>query len=86
MAALTDGARIYKEDDRAAVRVLRKYLRAEDRTLEEGYKEYDAAISSPPYPALKALEAVRDSLVDSTPQLKQIDLKKFIDERFVKPR
>ena len=86
MAALTDGAKIYKEDSRAAVRVLRKYLRAEDRILEDGYKEYDAAISSPPYPGLKALEAVRDSLVDSTPQLKQIDLKKFIDERFVKPR
>jgi NitT/TauT family transport system substrate-binding protein len=86
MAALTDGAKIYKEDSRAAVRVLRKYLRAEDRILEDGYKEYDAAISSPPYPNLKALEAVRDSLVDSTPQLKQIDLKKCIDERFVKPR
>lgn len=86
MAALTDGAKIYKEDSRAAVRVLRKYLRADDRILEDGYKEYDAAISSPPYPGLKALEAVRDSLVDSAPQLKQIDLKKFIDERFVKPR
>ena len=86
MAALTDGAKIYKEDSRAAVRVLRKYLRAEDRILEDGYKEYDAAISSPPYPNLKALEAVRDSLVDSTPQLKPIDLRKFIDERFVKPR
>ena len=36
MAALTDGAKIYKEDNRAAVRVLRKYLRAEDRTLEGG--------------------------------------------------
>ena len=86
MAALTDGAKVYKEDSRAAVRVLRKYLRADDRILEDGYKEYDAAISSPPYPGLKALEAVRDSLVDSAPQLKQIDLKKFIDERFVKPR
>jgi ABC-type nitrate/sulfonate/bicarbonate transport system substrate-binding protein len=85
MAALADGARIYK-DSRAAVRVLRKYMRAEDRILEHGYKEYDAAISSPPYPGLKALEAVRDSLVDSTPQLKQIDLKMFVDDRFVKPR
>ena len=86
MAALTDGARIYKEDSGAAVRVLRKYMRAEDRILEQGYKEYDAAISSPPYPGLTALEAVRDSLVDSAPQLKQIDLKMFIDDRFVKPR
>jgi NitT/TauT family transport system substrate-binding protein len=86
MAALTDGAKIYKEDNRAAVSVLRKYLRAEDRTLEAGYKEYDAAISSPPYPGLKALEAVRDSLVDSAPQLKKIDLKTFIDDRFVMPR
>jgi NitT/TauT family transport system substrate-binding protein len=86
MAALTDGAKIYKEENRAAVRVLGKYLRAEDHILEGGYKEYAAAISSPPYPGLKALEAVRDSLIDSTPQLKQVDLKKFIDDRFVKPR
>jgi ABC-type nitrate/sulfonate/bicarbonate transport system substrate-binding protein len=85
-AALADGAKIYKEDSRAAVNVLRKYMRAEDRILEGGYKEYDAAISSPPYPGLKALEAVRDSLLDSTPQLKNLDLNKFVDDRFVKPR
>ena len=56
MAALTDGAKIYKEDGRAAVRVLTKYMRADDRILEGGYKEYDTAISSPPYPGLKGLK------------------------------
>ena len=86
MASLTDGAKVYKEDGRAALRTLRKYLRAEDRILEGGYKEYDAAISSPPYPGLKGLEAVRESLVDSTPQLKQVDLRKFVDDRFVKAK
>ena len=86
MSALTEGAKVYKEDGRAALRVLRKYMRAEDRILEGGYKEYEAAISSPPYPSLKGLEAVRESLVESTPQLKQVDLKKFVDDRFVKAR
>jgi NitT/TauT family transport system substrate-binding protein len=86
MASLTDGAKIYKEDSRAALRVLRKYMRAEDRILESGYREYDKAISSPPYPGLKGLEAVRESLLDSTPQLKQADLRKFVDDRFVKTR
>ena len=86
MASLTDGAKVYKEDSRAALRVLRKYLRADDRILEGGYKEYDAAISSPPYPGLKGLEAVRDSLLESTPQLKNVDLRKFIDDRFVKAK
>src|SRR5688500_8237208 len=37
-AALADGAKTYKEDSRAAVSVLRKYMRAEDRILEGGYK------------------------------------------------
>lgn len=86
MGALADGAKVYKEDQRAALRVLRKYLRAEDRILEAGYKEYEKAISSPPHPGIKGLEAVRDSLVDSTPQLKTLDLKKFVDDRFVKAR
>jgi ABC-type nitrate/sulfonate/bicarbonate transport system substrate-binding protein len=86
MASLTDGAKIYREDSLAALRVLRKYLRADERILQGGYKEYDAAITSPPYPGLKGLEAVRDSLLDSTPQLKQVDLRKFIDDRFVKAR
>jgi NitT/TauT family transport system substrate-binding protein len=86
MAALTDGAKTYREDRRAALTTLRKYMRAEDRLLEGGYKEYDAAISSPPYPGIKGLEAVRESLLDSTPQLKQMDLRKFIDDRFVRPR
>jgi hypothetical protein len=32
------------------------------------------------------MEAVRESLLDSVPQLKQVDLRKFIDDRFVKAR
>lgn len=86
MASLTDGAKIYKEDGRAALRVLRKYLRADDRTLEGGYKEYEAAISNPPFPGLKGLEAVRDSLLETTPQLKNLDLRKFVDDRFVRAK
>lgn len=86
MASLTDGAKVYKEDGRAALRILRKYMRAEDRILEGGYKEYEAAISSPPYPGLKGLEAVRDSLLDTTPQLKNVDLRKFVDDRFVRAK
>ena len=46
MAALTDGAKVYKEDSRAALRVLRKYMRAEDRILESGYKEYEGDLES----------------------------------------
>jgi ABC-type nitrate/sulfonate/bicarbonate transport system substrate-binding protein len=86
MAALTDGAKVYKEDGRAALRILRKYLRADDRILEGGYKEYEAAISNPPYPGLKGLEAVRDSLLETTPQLKNVDLRKFVDDRFVRAK
>jgi ABC-type nitrate/sulfonate/bicarbonate transport system substrate-binding protein len=86
MTALTDGARTYREDSRAALRVLRKYLRGDDRILRGGYKEYDAAITSPPYPGLKGLEAVRESLLESTPQLKGLDLRKFVDDRFVKTK
>ncbi len=86
MNSLADGARVYKEDSRSALKVLRKYMRADDRILEGGYKEYEAAISSPPYPGLKGLEAVRDSLLESTPQLKNVDLRKFVDDRFVKAR
>jgi ABC-type nitrate/sulfonate/bicarbonate transport system substrate-binding protein len=86
MAALSEGARIYKEDGRAALRILKKYIGGEDRILEGGYREYGAAISSPPYPSLKGLEPLRDSLIDSTPQLKQADLRKFVDDRFVSGR
>ncbi len=86
MAALTEGAKIYTGDSRAALKTLRKYLRADDRVLQAGYKEYDRAISSPPYPSLKGLQAVRESLVDSTPALKQADLRKFIDDRFIRAK
>jgi len=86
MAAVSDGAKIYKEDSRAALRVLRKYIGGEDRILEGGYREYDAAISSPPYPSLKGLEPLRESLVEATPQLKQADLRKFVDDRFVRAK
>jgi NitT/TauT family transport system substrate-binding protein len=83
MTALSEGARIYKEDSRAALRILKKYIGGEDRILEGGYREYGAAISSPPHPSLKGLEPLRDSLVEATPQLKQADLRKFVDDRFV---
>src|ERR1051325_6787573 len=65
MAALTEGVRVYREDGRTALRVLRKYMRVEDRILQGGYKEYENALASPPYPSIKGLEAVRDSLIDS---------------------
>jgi len=61
-------------------------MRAEDRILDGGCKECSGAISSPPYPELKGLEAVRDSLVDSAPLLRNADLRKFVDDRFVRAR
>jgi len=87
MAALTEGAKIYTEDSKAALNVLKRYVKVEkDSILEAGYREYGSAISSPPYPSLKGLEAVRESLAESTPSLKNVDMKKFIDDRFVKPK
>ena len=87
MAALTEGAKIYTEDSKAALKVLKRYTQVEKESiLEAGYREYANALSSPPYPSLKGLEPVRESLADSTPALKNADLRKFIDDRFVKPR
>ena len=37
MVALSEGAKIYKEDSRAALRVLRTYMRADDRLLAEEF-------------------------------------------------
>jgi NitT/TauT family transport system substrate-binding protein len=87
MTALTEGAKIYTEDSKAALNVLRRYAKVEKESiLEAGYREYASALTSPPYPALKGLEAVRESLAETTPALKNVDLKKFIDDRFVKAK
>ena len=87
MTALTEGAKIYAEDAKAALAVLKRYAKVEkDSILEAGYREYASALASPPYPSLKGLEAVRESLAESAPALKNADLKKFIDDRFVKPK
>ena len=87
MAALTEGAKIYTEDAKTALRILKRYTRLEkDSIIEAGYREYATALSSPPYPSLKGLESVRESLADTTPSLKNADLRKFVDDRFVKPR
>jgi NitT/TauT family transport system substrate-binding protein len=87
MAALTEGAKIYKEDSRAALKVLKKYVGVENESLlEAGYREYATALTSPPYPSIKGLEAVRESLVDTAPMLKNVDLRKFVDDRFVKAK
>lgn len=87
MAALTEGAKIYAEDSKAALRILKRYAKVEKESiLEAGYREYATALSNPPYPGLKGLEAVRESLAESTPALRNADLKKFIDDRFVKAK
>ena len=87
MAALTEGAKIYKEDPKAALRVLKKYVQVEKESiLQAGYREYDTALTSPPYPSLKGLEAVRESMVETAPMLKNADLKKFVDDRFVRSK
>lgn len=85
MAALTEGAKIYKDDSTTALKVLKRYMRVEkDSILEAGYREWASALSSPPYPSRKGLEAVREALADSIPSLKNADLRKFVDDRFVK--
>jgi ABC-type nitrate/sulfonate/bicarbonate transport system substrate-binding protein len=87
MAALTEGAKIYAEDSKAALRVLKRYAKVEKESiLEAGYREYATALSNPPYPSLKGLESVRESLAESTPALRNVDLRKFIDDRFVKAK
>jgi NitT/TauT family transport system substrate-binding protein len=87
MAALTEGAKIYKEDSKAALRVLKKYVQVEKESiLQAGYREYDTALTSPPYPSLKGLEAVRESMVETAPLLKSADLRKFVDDRFVRSK
>jgi ABC-type nitrate/sulfonate/bicarbonate transport system substrate-binding protein len=85
MAALTEGAKIYTEDAKAALKILKRYTRLEnEKIIEAGYREYATALSSPPYPGLKGLEAVRETLAESTPALKNADMRKFVDDRFVK--
>jgi sulfonate transport system substrate-binding protein len=87
MDALTEGAKIYKEDSKAALRVLKKYVQVEKESLlQAGYREYDTALTSPPYPSMKGLEAVRESMVETAPMLKNADLRKFVDDRFVKAK
>ncbi len=87
MAALTEGAKIYKEDGKAALKILKKYVGVDNESLlEAGYREYATALTSPPYPSMKGLEAVRESLVDTVPMLKNVDLRKFVDDRFVKAK
>ncbi len=87
MAALAEGAKIYKEDAKAALKVLKKYIQVENESLlEAGYREYDTALTSPPYPSLKGLEAVRESLAETAPMLKNVDLRKFVDDRFVRAK
>lgn len=87
MAALTEGAKIYKEDKSAALKVLKKYVQVDKESLlEAGYREYDTALTSPPYPSLRGLEAVRESLAETTPVLKNADLRKFVDDRFVRSK
>lgn len=87
MAALTEGAKIYKEDGKSALKILKKYVGVDNESLlEAGYREYATALTSPPYPSMKGLEAVRESLADTAPMLKNVDLRKFVDDRFVKSK
>ena len=81
MASLTDGAKIYKKTAAQHSASSVSTCAPKIAFWKSGYKEYDKAISSPPYPGLKGLEAVRESLLDSTPQLKQADLRKFVDDQ-----
>ena len=86
MASLTDGAKVYIEDSRAALSILRKYMRADDRILEGGYKEYD---SSDFQSALSRAQGPRSGARKPDgfdAQLKKVDLRKFVDDRFVKAK
>jgi NitT/TauT family transport system substrate-binding protein len=81
--AMIEGVHYYKANKEAALKVLAKYMKVNDReVLEENFREYDFPLK--PYPSREYFELPIQEVGKKDPKVLKENPERFIDPSFVK--
>lgn len=81
--AMIEGVHYYKANKEAALKVLAKYMKVNDReVLEENFREYDFPLK--PYPSREYFELPIQEVGKKDPKVLKENPERFIDSSFVK--
>jgi NitT/TauT family transport system substrate-binding protein len=81
--AMIEGVHYYKANKEAALKVLAKYMKVNDReVLEENFREYDFPLK--PYPSKEYFELPIQEVGKKDPKVLKENPERFIDQSFVK--
>ena len=63
-----------------SIRVMKKYLRVDDKEmLDDTYGFYSARVQKIPYPTMKGIKFILDSLAESQPRARKVAPESFVD-------
>jgi ABC-type nitrate/sulfonate/bicarbonate transport system substrate-binding protein len=78
--AYAEGLHRFITDRDFSVRVMKKYLRIDDREiLDDAYKFYSEKLEKIPYPTLKGIKFIIDEIAERNPQAKKASPESFVD-------
>jgi ABC-type nitrate/sulfonate/bicarbonate transport system substrate-binding protein len=78
--AYAEGLHRFITDRDFSVRVMKKYLRIDDRDiLDDAYKFYSEKLEKIPYPTLKGIKFIIDEMAERNPQAKKASPESFVD-------
>jgi NitT/TauT family transport system substrate-binding protein len=78
--AYAEGLHRYVTDREFTMRILKKYLRIDDRELmDDAYDFYAVRLQKIPYPTVKGVQFVLNQLAERNPQARKIPPESFVD-------
>jgi NitT/TauT family transport system substrate-binding protein len=78
--AYAEGLHRFVTDRDFSVRVMKKYLRVDDKEmLDDAYAFYSQRVQKIPYPTLKGIKFILDSMAESQPRARKVAPESFVD-------
>jgi len=78
--AYGEGLHRFLTDRDFSIKVMRKYLRMDDKDLlEDAYTAYASRVQKIPYPTLKGIKFILDSMAETQPRARKVAPENFVD-------
>lgn len=78
--AYAEGLHRFVTDRDFSLKVMKKYLRVDDKEmLDDAYSFYSARVQKIPYPTLKGIKFILDSLAETQPRARKVTPESFVD-------
>jgi len=84
LAASVEGIRRFKTDKPFAKKLIAKYLRIDDKILEETHQLFSELFERVPYVKREGLVSLAQILAEKDPKAEAVKIDAIVDDRFVR--